>query len=117
MSGAGEARDLVYSFEVVRQAVSAPSAVPILPPKNPPPPRHLTPLPHALSPAIVLSHTLASGLVLVAEMMVLRVVPTHAERRFPFSLFFLGGFDAFLYGARCLATLVAGRSAALRFRR
>ena len=94
-------------------AVSAHSAVPILPPKNPSPPRHLSPLPHALSPAFVLPHALAGGLVLVAEMVVLRVVPTGAKRGFSFALFLLGGLDAFLDGARGLAALVAGRSAAL----
>lgn len=117
MWGAGAARGLVCSFEFVRCAVSAPSAVQIMPPKNPPPPRHLTPLPHALLLAIVLSHALTGGLVLVAEMVVLRVVPTLAKRRFPFSLFFLGGLDAFLCGARGLATVVAGQLVALRFRR
>ena len=50
-------------------------------------------------------------------MVVLCVVPTRAERRFPFSLFFLGGLDAFLDGTRGLTTVVAGRSATLRFRR
>jgi len=77
----------------------------------------LAPLLHALSPAFVLSHSLAGGLVLVAEMVVLCVVPTRAERRFPFSLFFLGGLDAFLDCTRGLTTVVAGRSATLRFRR
>ena len=93
------------------------SAIPILPSKNASPPRHLSPLPHALSSAIVLPHSLAGSLVLVAEMVVLCVVPTRAERRFPFSLFFLGGLDAFLDCKRGLTTVVAGRSATLRFRR
>ena len=98
-------------------AISAWLVVPILPPKNPSPPRYLSALLHALSPAFVLSHSLAGGLVLVAEMVVLCVIPTRAERRFPFSLFFLGGLDAFLDGAWGLTTVVTGRSATLRFRR
>ena len=73
----------------------------------------MTPLAHALSPAIVLPHALASGFVLVAQMVVLRVVPTGAKRRLSFALFFLGGLDAFLDRARGLAAVVAGRSAAL----
>ena len=94
-------------------AVFDASAVPILPTKNPPPPRHLAPLPHALSPAVVLLHALAGGFVLVAEMVVLRVVPTGAYRRLPFAFFFLCCLDAFLDGARGLAAVIAWRSAAL----
>ena len=102
---------------MIWRAVSHASVVPILTPKNPSPPRHLAPLLHALSPAIVLPHAFAGGLVLVAEMVVLCVVPTRAERRFSFSLFFLGGLDAFLDSTRGLTTVVTGRSATLRFRR
>ena len=117
MWGASVAPDLVCSFKVVRCAVSHTSAVPIIPPKNSPPPRNLAPLLHALSPAFILSHALAGGLVLVTKMVVLCVVPTSAERCLPFSLIFLGGLDAFLDGAWGLATVVTGRSVALRFRR
>ena len=46
-------------------------------------------------------------------MVVLRVVPAGAKRRLPFALFILGGLYAFLDRARRLATIVAGRSAAL----
>ena len=116
MSGGCAVRFWTQS-SVTPRAVSAGLAVPILPPKNAPPPRHLTSLLHSFSAALILSHALACGLVLVAEMVVLCVVPTRAERRFPFSLFFFGGLDAFLDGARGLAAIVAGRSAALRFRR
>lgn len=94
-------------------AISAHSAVPILPAKNPSPPRHLSPLPHALSPAFVLSHAFAGGLVLVAEMVVLCVIPIGAKRRLPFAFFLLGGLDAFFDSSWGLATVVAGRSAAL----
>ena len=73
----------------------------------------MSPLAHALSLAVVLPHALAGGLVLVAQMVVLRFVPTGAKRRLAFALFFLGGLDAFLDGARGLAPVVAGRSAAL----
>ena len=88
-------------------------AVPILTPKNASPPRHLTPLPHTLSPAIILPHALAGGLVLVAEMVVLRIVPTITELRFSGALFFFSCFDALLDGARGLAAVVPRRSAAL----
>ena len=107
------AADFGLGSSVGAWAVSYASAVPILPPKNPPPPRHLSPLPHAHSPAFVLPHALAGGLVLVAEMVVLRVIPAGAKRRLPFALFLLSGLDAFLDGARGLAAVVAGRSAAL----
>ena len=50
---------------------------------------------------------------MVAVVVVLCVVPTRAEFRFPGALGFLGGLDAFLDGARGLAAVVAGRSAAL----
>ena len=89
------------------------SAIPILPSKNAPPPRHLTPLPHALSSAIVLPHALAGSLILVAEMVVLCVVPTLAKCGFPFAFFLLCGFDAFLDGAWGRVAFVAERSAAL----
>ena len=117
MWGAGSVRRFGGVNGGAACAISHASAVQILPPKNPSPPRHLAPLLHALSPAFVLSHSLTGGLVLVAIMVVLCVVPTRAERRFPFSLFFLGGLDAFLDGRRGLTTVVAGRSATLRFRR
>lgn len=89
------------------------SEVPILPAKNPSPPRYLTPLAHALSLAVVLPHALAGGLVLVEEMVVLRVVPAGAKLRLSFTFFLLGCFDAFLNGARGLTAFVAGRSAVL----
>tara|TARA_X000000950_G_scaffold283242_1_gene383657 strand:- start:2778 stop:3218 length:441 start_codon:yes stop_codon:yes gene_type:complete len=98
-------------------AISAWLAVPILPPKNAPPPRHLSALPYAFSAAFILPHALAGGPVLVSKMVVLRVVPAGAKRRLPFALFLLSSLDAFLYGARRLAAVVPGRSATLRFRR
>ena len=92
-------------------------AVPILPAKNPPPPRHLAPLPHAFSPAFVLPHALAGGLVLLLEMLVLGVEPTGAELCLPVGFFFLGAADALLGGPWGLAAaVVAGRSPALGIR-
>jgi hypothetical protein len=73
----------------------------------------LTPLPHALSPAIVLPHALAGGLVLIAEMVILCVIPSGAERGLSFAFFLLSSLDAFLDGAWGLAAVAAGRSAAL----
>ena len=75
----------------------------------------LAPLLHALSPAFVLSHSLAGGLVLVAEMVVLCVVPT-VRSALPFSLF---SSAALMLSStvRGLTTVVAGRSATLRLRR
>jgi hypothetical protein len=93
--------------------VSGASAIPILPSKNAPPPRHLSPLPYALSSAFVLPHALAGSLILVAEMVVLRVVPTRAKCGFPFAFFLLCGFDAFLDRAWGRVAFVAERSAAL----
>ena len=69
---------------------SAALPVPIRPPKNPAPPRHLPALPHTLLSACVLPHPLAGGLVLLLEMVVLRVVPTGAEFCFPRGLLLLG---------------------------
>lgn len=103
---------------VVRDAMNyTVLSVPIRPPKNPAPPRHLPALPHAFLAACVLPHALSGGLVLVFEMLVLGVVPTGAEFGFPRGLLFLGAADAFLDGPRGLAAaIVAGRSPALGVR-
>ena len=96
---------------------SAALPVPIWPPKNPAPPRHLPALPHAFLAARVLPHALAGGLVLVLEMMVLRVVPAGAELGLPRGLLLLGTANALLDGARGLAAaVVAGRTAPLGIR-
>ena len=87
------------------------------PAKNPTPPRHLAALGDPLSATCVFAHALPGGLVLVAVVVVLCVVPTRAEFRFPGALGFLGGLDAFLDGARGLAAVVARRSAVLRIDR
>ena len=93
------------------------SPVAVGPTKNPTPPRHLAALGDSLSAPGVFAHALPGGLVLVAVVVVLCVIPTRAEFRFPCALGFLGGLDAFLDGSRGLAAVVAGRSAALRIGR
>ena len=89
------------------------SSVAVGPAKNPTPPRHLSALGDPLSAPYVFAHALPGGLVLVAVVVVLRVVPTRAQLRVPCALGFLGSLDAFLDGARGLAAVVVRRSAAL----
>ena len=107
----------VRDFKRLRSTDSTDLTVPIWPPKNPAPPRHLPALPHALLSARVLPHALAGGLVLVLEMVILRVEPTGPQFSLPLGLFFLGAANALLDGPRGLPSpVIAGRTAALGVR-